>query len=216
MGSALTLRELPLTFRAPFFALEAVHQHAPASFTARTSADALLTLKSARARRFYLQHSGQVAQLVEQRTENPRVDGSIPPLATIIRRPTSVGWVFSFLDSSMPRGVARRSVCATSWWPGVRKSPGSTLFCFLFYQNLRRLLRRNTRRQPFASVACACVTAIGWRKVVLHDQLDREHQRTVAQDNQDPRPLPERRCGQQAHLADVRNITADLGRAAPH
>ena len=25
---------------------------------------------------------GQVAQLVEQRIENPRVDGSIPPLAT--------------------------------------------------------------------------------------------------------------------------------------
>src|SRR5688572_804045 len=34
---------------------------------------------------------GQVAQLVEQRTENPRVDGSIPSLATIpfkhLRRP---------------------------------------------------------------------------------------------------------------------------------
>ena len=27
---------------------------------------------------------GQVAQLVEQRTENPRVGGSIPPLATTI------------------------------------------------------------------------------------------------------------------------------------
>ena len=26
---------------------------------------------------------GQIAQLVEQRTENPRVGGSIPPLATI-------------------------------------------------------------------------------------------------------------------------------------
>jgi hypothetical protein len=26
---------------------------------------------------------GQVAQLVEQRIENPRVGGSIPPLATI-------------------------------------------------------------------------------------------------------------------------------------
>ncbi len=26
--------------------------------------------------------SGQIAQLVEQRTENPRVGGSIPPLAT--------------------------------------------------------------------------------------------------------------------------------------
>ena len=28
--------------------------------------------------------NGQVAQLVEQRTENPRVGGSIPPLATIL------------------------------------------------------------------------------------------------------------------------------------
>ena len=28
--------------------------------------------------------NGQVAQLVEQRTENPRVGGSIPPLATIV------------------------------------------------------------------------------------------------------------------------------------
>jgi hypothetical protein len=28
--------------------------------------------------------NGQVAQLVEQRTENPCVGGSIPPLATII------------------------------------------------------------------------------------------------------------------------------------
>ena len=27
---------------------------------------------------------GQVAQLVEQRTENPRVGGSIPPLATTL------------------------------------------------------------------------------------------------------------------------------------
>ena len=27
-------------------------------------------------------HDGQVAQLVEQRIENPRVGGSIPPLAT--------------------------------------------------------------------------------------------------------------------------------------
>ena len=31
-----------------------------------------------------LPSGGQVAQLVEQRTENPRVGGSIPPLATII------------------------------------------------------------------------------------------------------------------------------------
>ena len=33
--------------------------------------------------------SAQVAQSVEQRTENPRVDGSIPPLGTI-KMPTTV------------------------------------------------------------------------------------------------------------------------------
>ena len=30
----------------------------------------------------HVKKHGQVAQLVEQRIENPRVDGSIPPLAT--------------------------------------------------------------------------------------------------------------------------------------
>ena len=41
--------------------------------------------------------SGQVAQSVEQRIENPRVGGSIPPLATTIQRPTFLGWAFSFV-----------------------------------------------------------------------------------------------------------------------
>ena len=36
---------------------------------------------------------GQIAQLVEQRTENPRVGGSIPPLATM-----SSSGLFSILD----------------------------------------------------------------------------------------------------------------------
>ena len=35
--------------------------------------------------RVYSLAVGQVAQLVEQRTENPRVGGSIPPLATILQ-----------------------------------------------------------------------------------------------------------------------------------
>src|SRR5690606_21767156 len=34
----------------------------------------------------HAQPDGQVAQLVEQRTENPRVGGSIPPLATILNQ----------------------------------------------------------------------------------------------------------------------------------
>jgi hypothetical protein len=37
--------------------------------------------------------SGQVAQLVEQRIENPRVGGSIPPLATIRNRSVPTTWV---------------------------------------------------------------------------------------------------------------------------
>ena len=44
---------------------------------------------------------GQVAQLVEQRIENPRVGGSIPPLGTIkIKKPVSQDWLFYF----MPKG----------------------------------------------------------------------------------------------------------------
>ena len=39
--------------------------------------------------------NGQVAQLVEQRTENPRVGGSIPPLATT-QKNTGPSGPFSF------------------------------------------------------------------------------------------------------------------------
>ncbi len=35
-------------------------------------------------------NGGQVAQLVEQRTENPRVDGSIPSLATTLSASISI------------------------------------------------------------------------------------------------------------------------------
>ena len=45
--------------------------------------------------------SGQVAQLVEQRTENPCVGGSIPPLATTSRFKQLgqfSGWPFAFLE----------------------------------------------------------------------------------------------------------------------
>jgi hypothetical protein len=82
-------------------------------------------------------------------------------LATTIQRPTSIGWAFSFPGSATPRGVRRRSACATPWRPAVLKSPGSTLFCSQFSQNLRQLLRRSTRRRPFVAVTYTCVTAIG-------------------------------------------------------
>ena len=40
---------------------------------------------------------GQVAQLVEQRTENPRVGGSIPPLATTSELQPFLNRAFSHL-----------------------------------------------------------------------------------------------------------------------
>ena len=49
---------------------------------------------------------GQLAQLVEQRIENPRVRGSIPRLATKIQRPTVLSWAFSFLLPANHAGFA--------------------------------------------------------------------------------------------------------------
>ena len=55
--------------------------------------------------------AAQVAQLVEQRTENPRVGGSNPPLGTI----------FSLQISSLAKDAAVRrgnpTIVATTWQP---------------------------------------------------------------------------------------------------
>src|SRR5574343_2029316 len=47
---------------------------------------------------------GLVAQLVEQRIENPCVGGSIPPRATTIQRPTVLSWAFSLPDPAEHAG----------------------------------------------------------------------------------------------------------------
>ena len=50
--------------------------------------------------------NAQVAQSVEQRTENPRVGGSIPPLGTIFFDFQSVTlWVVRGLSVFVPTGV---------------------------------------------------------------------------------------------------------------
>ena len=51
-----------------------------------------------------LRQDGQVAQLVEQRTENPRVGGSIPPLATIQSAPIKMRqFIFTHTSGPVPR-----------------------------------------------------------------------------------------------------------------
>ncbi len=57
--------------------------------------------------RFSRPGDAQVAQLVEQRTENPRVGGSIPPLGTISTR-LAMDWMtgVSAVEAVIGRGLA--------------------------------------------------------------------------------------------------------------
>ena len=56
---------------------------------------------------------GQVAQLVEQRTENPRAEGSSPPLTTINNREPS-GSRFAF------QGILLKRCCVNFWVIGKK------------------------------------------------------------------------------------------------
>ncbi len=58
--------------------------------------------------RFSRPGDAQVAQLVEQRTENPRVGGSIPPLDTNYIKGLAIGWPL-FLAWTM-RQIATRNI----------------------------------------------------------------------------------------------------------
>src|SRR5690348_8577924 len=68
---------------------------------------------STRSRRY-----GQVAQLVEQRTENPRVGGSIPPLATI---PISLRQDLINLPFVIPAKAGTQCLCDAPrrWVPDI-------------------------------------------------------------------------------------------------
>ena len=57
---------------------------------------------------------GQIAQLVEQRTENPRVEGSTPPLATIREQTEPSPWAVRFFVA--------RTCCGRTSPPTVLKS----------------------------------------------------------------------------------------------
>ena len=61
-------------------------------------------IASNRTHRYNLRSRGQLAQLVEQRIENPRVRGSIPRLATkkIKQKPGQLARAFAFLTLRLP------------------------------------------------------------------------------------------------------------------
>src|SRR5690606_711467 len=86
---------------------------------------------------------GLVAQLVEQRIENPRVGGSIPPQATKDSMPSPESWAFSFgsrrlgstpltgdghssdpVDHTVPTALSQKPHLSMSWgFFHGRKSP---------------------------------------------------------------------------------------------
>ena len=68
---------------------------------------------------------GQLAQLVEQRIENPRVRGSIPRLATKdLKTPALTGWRFAFWVLSSPLR-SRTGGCLPVAKAGVKVVAGS-------------------------------------------------------------------------------------------
>ncbi len=69
--------------------------------------------------RFYLPGDAQVAQLVEQRTENPRVGGSIPPLGTISTR-LSMDWM---TEVSAVEAVIGRRLATDAGFSGDPATP---------------------------------------------------------------------------------------------
>jgi hypothetical protein len=58
---------------------------------------------------------GPVAQLVEQRIENPRVDGSIPSQATSLKAPISDGWGFFLWRKRFGHGHAHQTTLLERW-----------------------------------------------------------------------------------------------------
>ena len=70
--------------------------------------------------------AGSVAQLVEQRTENPCVGGSIPPRATNTQRLTVLGWAFSFARG--PRHAGQRAVLRVPPLPRHGAEQGAVRF----------------------------------------------------------------------------------------
>ena len=74
------------------------------------------TLQTSTAFPVSLSKQGQVAQLVEQRTENPCVGGSIPSLATIMTKQLQLT-VHVF--ASVPAAVSKKSLAGTGQLYGI-------------------------------------------------------------------------------------------------
>ena len=76
--------------------------------------------------------SAQIAQLVEQRTENPRVTGSIPVLGTSRKADNSNmrEWL-SWWSTTLPRSGSRVRVPSRALYFFVRNSESSEKTCIL-------------------------------------------------------------------------------------
>ena len=77
--------------------------------------------------------SGSVAQLVEQRTENPRVPGSIPGWATTLNPPPATEAGFRFPAPRRRPGIRAQKTPAEPLW-GAKRGPGRSRNCGLRFR----------------------------------------------------------------------------------
>jgi hypothetical protein len=100
--------------------------------------------------------TGPVAQLVEQRIENPRVGSSILPQATISRRPTVLSWAFSFWRP--PDGAAFGAILRVPRTSFIRAGNAhkSHTPLSLLTKLLRTLTKWHTQNAFYGNDLCVC------------------------------------------------------------
>ena len=95
-----------------------------------------------------LRHPATVAQLVEQRTENPRVAGSIPARGTIEARPRKGSEVFYFQRKR--RNRQNREILGKRCFKGHLQTPAIMPPGFSFcLTNLMTGKQKNNRRKRY-------------------------------------------------------------------
>ena len=102
--------------------------------------------------------------MVEQRTENPRVGGSIPPLATIFKSPNSVR-AFSRLPATPVLAALRRPALRASL---LKNTHFSSVWASLF--PVLSVCLASVREVSYCIDAGFCAVGCGWKVAAASDR----------------------------------------------
>ena len=107
-----------------------------------------------RARGKIQQIFAQIAQSVEQRTENPCVAGSIPALG--IRKSSASAEFFSYSDRS-PDGVKLSRLCRLAFTSGIRIRPAGLICCAVQITGVNGKSTKSRRKSCLPITAVKCI-----------------------------------------------------------